>query len=566
MADRGGDWYSFNGANAVSNTARRMPAAMQSQLAGALTGLGGRAASRELLIPDDDDAPSTPLGAKMNRAGSRQSLFQELQARLKQQHGELSMDAAEDEQDEAAVQQAVQSVQSAQGYAVSTRPKDTGYLDVDVQPDRPPPQYAAVPAARDAGYMVPRDEDAANGYLAADQHTKVRGAPQYQQTPYAPAPGYLQAGPHAKAYPAPQYAAMDAPRRQPGVSSYEDLDDETGTYLGSGANIETINGAKVNPYYQQHADAESELNTNGEYMATPGADDAPGAEYTRLGPRASDSHVVVNLVPGQQGRTIADVPPEQVAQMLQSLDSSKLTVHQRFPDRLPMPGRQYFIPADSERRRITCVIPTYNEPCVALRRTLRSLHTQLGNLAKLGFDIFIVIIVDGWALASDTMKDYLRKIFPASNALASLGVRPWWEDLDAEGPPVETFIVQSVHPKTWRARGVEIEPDIMPGSVLNLSLMVKRDNRRKHNSLEWFLRGFAEEYMGEYAFTTDCGTLYEKTTISELAKHLDTFPNVAGCTGRQRVMTAKQQGERRRKEKKRNRSHLSSFPLRFLLF
>eukprot|EP00043_Microstomoeca_roanoka_P006910 m.66985 g.66985 ORF g.66985 m.66985 type:complete len:1151 (+) comp13616_c0_seq2:529-3981(+) len=226
-----------------------------------------------------------------------------------------------------------------------------------------------------------------------------------------------------------------------------------------------------------------------------------------------------------------------------TLRSPVTTVYARHEDFYADTSKNYYVPDARKKRRMCCVIPCYNEPSDALRRTLTTLHSQLDNLRKLDFDFHAVIIMDGWQLTSESMRTYLQTVFDMPENVENEGPT-WWDDLNVlEGnPSVETFIIQNVNIETWTVEPVFIEPEEMPGARMHITLIVKRDNRRKHNTLEWFFRSFAVEYGAEYSFTTDCGTLFEPDTIYHLAKHLDLFPRCGGVTGRQRVMSARQQG------------------------
>ena len=81
------------------------------------------------------------------------------------------------------------------------------------------------------------------------------------------------------------------------------------------------------------------------------------------------------------------------------------------------------------------------------------------------------------------------------------GAPTWWEDVNkAENNPlVETFVIQNVDTKSWTAQPVYIDPDgeNSANDMFHVSLIVKRDNRRKHNTLEWFFKSFALEYGAE---------------------------------------------------------------------
>eukprot|EP01094_Clydonella_sp_ATCC50884_P021662 TRINITY_DN4818_c0_g1_i1.p1 TRINITY_DN4818_c0_g1~~TRINITY_DN4818_c0_g1_i1.p1 ORF type:complete len:1253 (+),score=304.11 TRINITY_DN4818_c0_g1_i1:1139-4897(+) len=81
---------------------------------------------------------------------------------------------------------------------------------------------------------------------------------------------------------------------------------------------------------------------------------------------------------------------------------------------------------------------------------------------------------------------------------------------------------------------------------LLVTLLVKTDNRKKHNSHEWFLHdrmGFCARYAPDYAFATDCGTLFDERCVQMLVDYMDLHPDCSACTGRQRVKTAEMQGD-----------------------
>ena len=52
---------------------------------------------------------------------------------------------------------------------------------------------------------------------------------------------------------------------------------------------------------------------------------------------------------------------------------------------------------------------------------------------------------------------------------------------------------------------------------------------------------FARDVRATYVFASDVGTLFSKKCLYRLAHHLDKHKKVSAVTGRQRVMTVKQQ-------------------------
>jgi hypothetical protein len=195
------------------------------------------------------------------------------------------------------------------------------------------------------------------------------------------------------------------------------------------------------------------------------------------------------------------VPP------LNLLRSPITTIYSRHQDFYPDQSKRYYMPIATQARRMCVVIPCYNEDSGALKRTLKTLHVQLAHLARLDFELFVVVILDGWAMASDSMKTYCQTMFDMPENVERHGPT-WWDDLNEaeDNPVVETFVVQNVDTQSWTTQPVYIDADSSEGGrdMLNLSLLVKRDNRRKHNTLEWFFRSFALELGAEcksgYAF------------------------------------------------------------------
>eukprot|EP00122_Pirum_gemmata_P001985 Pgem_evm1s1795 len=86
--------------------------------------------------------------------------------------------------------------------------------------------------------------------------------------------------------------------------------------------------------------------------------------------------------------------------------------------------------------------------------------------------------------------------------------------------------------------------EIAPGKFLRLCIIIKKQNRKKPNSHEWFFRAFDPHHHGEYCLTTDCGTLYARHCLYNLLAYLYHHRDVAAVTGRQRVMSTKMQTQK----------------------
>eukprot|EP00122_Pirum_gemmata_P001553 Pgem_evm1s1397 len=199
---------------------------------------------------------------------------------------------------------------------------------------------------------------------------------------------------------------------------------------------------------------------------------------------------------------------------------------------------KYFLPYTnkhkSPKNHVTIVIPFYNESKEDLLRTLESLFQQEyeclmaaeeNEKHEMGLVFHYVAVMDGYYKASDSMKEYFNELYGEE----------WQQYMD--GDEDLTMVLQKKSRKTGGVDMVEISP----GKFMRLSLVAKKSNRKKTNSHEWFFKGFAPEYNGEYAFATDCGTIYGRHCLFEMIYYLHENRDVAAVTGRQRVMSRKKQ-------------------------
>jgi cellulose synthase/poly-beta-1,6-N-acetylglucosamine synthase-like glycosyltransferase len=218
------------------------------------------------------------------------------------------------------------------------------------------------------------------------------------------------------------------------------------------------------------------------------------------------------------------------------------TIVRSFPGHFhPEKDCEYFLhdpglPQDGTMIELSTVVPFFNEEGEDLKRTLRSLFKQQRDLKLLGIRNHVLLISDGWWKASKSMRRYLQSIFhncPFGKQIRRPGPDP--------GKDIETFVIQSAI--ALDEKRIELAPiEFEPGQHLLCSLLVKRENRKKHNSHDWYLRSFAPFYKSELLFLTDCGTTYDRHTLFQLIKEMLAHPDWTAVTGRPRLMSATEQG------------------------
>jgi len=231
-----------------------------------------------------------------------------------------------------------------------------------------------------------------------------------------------------------------------------------------------------------------------------------------------------------------------------------------------------------QRGTIACLVPVFNEEVKSLQRTLTSLHAQAVELAERGFRFHVLLVLDGWSQASDSMRHYMQVLFPDERGSAV----PWCEliqpfDIDVEmeagaGPHNDNNANANVNnPDNANNLGnLNLNPNPNPNNSNNhtvgtlalqrvdnagavvptcigwfkgkamwmkISLLVKKDNRRRINSHHWFLNCFAPFYRANFVLLTECGAAFSKGCLLRLTQHLVANPACVACTGRQRVMS-----------------------------
>jgi len=229
-------------------------------------------------------------------------------------------------------------------------------------------------------------------------------------------------------------------------------------------------------------------------------------------------------------------------------DTSQFSV-QEFLGERPDKHVDYF--SRTNGRGLCVVIPFYNEEVKALKETLKDLNENTRKIRDLpgweNLPIDVVAIGDGWGKMNQSAKDFLYKMFPDDDNDRDQG--HWVERLDlrldqmrylkSRGKKIQhrTFIFEQS--KSFYR---DEESIIHRRYKFSLSFIVKVDNRRKHNSHEWFFNAFVRSKKPQYMFLTDAFTKFQPDTVRNLIAAMEKDKSISVATGRQRVMTKKQQG------------------------
>eukprot|EP00122_Pirum_gemmata_P007316 Pgem_evm2s6713 len=203
---------------------------------------------------------------------------------------------------------------------------------------------------------------------------------------------------------------------------------------------------------------------------------------------------------------------------------------------------KYFLTPQQSNNDMNCVvvIPFFNEEKRELKRTLESIWAQEYECCEEYKDqedyrlrdlkLYYVAVMDGYYKAADSMIDYVNEMFG----------NEWCRDFGAGDTDDCTKILSKQN-----ENGTFGEVEIAPGKFIHLTIIIKKQNRKKTNSHEWFFRSFVPEFNGEYAYTTDCGTLYAPRCLHDMLLYLVNNRDTSAVTGRQRVMSSQMQGAER---------------------
>ena len=176
-----------------------------------------------------------------------------------------------------------------------------------------------------------------------------------------------------------------------------------------------------------------------------------------------------------------------------------------FHEARPVVGTTYF-PASSASTAV--VICLYNEVGPELSRTVDS-------LSESGVPLDCVVVADGLAKLSESMKRYLSQIFQLEPPVLHAESHLW-------GTSRQTFIS---------------DPVVIGKSGSTFAVLLKRYNHKKINTHEWFFRAQCPNSGCAYALTTDTGAVFREGSIRKMIEFLKQHKKVAAVTGRQRVMS-----------------------------
>lgn len=227
---------------------------------------------------------------------------------------------------------------------------------------------------------------------------------------------------------------------------------------------------------------------------------------------------------------------------INTLDESALFI-ESFDDYKPLPNKEYFkgrveCPEKFKHQTLITGMVFYNEDVYEVRRTLNSIGVQI-NQVRNACKSQVIVVGDGIKQMHESTANYLKELFCSSTSdLES------WDNMmnDLSNSKNKTYVLQRKTLNTNSICCIKVNHCQYP-----MTLVLKSENRRKHNSQEWILNGFATqafdkfENHSHFVLLTDCGTLFDSNCFYRLLRYMVKHPKCVGTTGRQRVMTAKEQ-------------------------
>jgi hypothetical protein len=214
----------------------------------------------------------------------------------------------------------------------------------------------------------------------------------------------------------------------------------------------------------------------------------------------------------------------------------------------------YFIEDSKGAKNVIAVlVPCFTESGKDLRRTLLDLEVQqrvLQSSINSDWEINVLILCDGWFKACKSFRQYIKTMFEITPEQSNK-LLEWEVDQDS-ATNVQTMILQRLKPNddgSCEIVPVNIHSNSNTNVTLKISVAIKLENRRKHNSHQWFFYAFAalycrSEYMDNkinqfktFNYLTDCGTRFHPSCLSFLLEYMLSDDDCVAATGRQRVMS-----------------------------
>jgi hypothetical protein len=163
-----------------------------------------------------------------------------------------------------------------------------------------------------------------------------------------------------------------------------------------------------------------------------------------------------------------------------------------FPDGDPL-SPEVLMPEGSCKYgdNLALLVCAYNEEAEEMRATLNAVARQQEALEKVGISLKVLVVFDGWAAVSQSMRDYIASLFPPVQ-------HDDWHDLLEKSDGTVSVVLGK------RTKGGS--PQVHAAEGLSMSILIKGGNRKKYDSLQCFFRGFVPSVKSEFAFSTDCGS------------------------------------------------------------
>jgi hypothetical protein len=148
-----------------------------------------------------------------------------------------------------------------------------------------------------------------------------------------------------------------------------------------------------------------------------------------------------------------------------------------------------------------------------------------------------------------SLKDYLVEMYPndeslymceyeSDSSVARDKLKMEWSSADTWENRIDGAIVAGVSCSTYilqsiRHASAEIAPVYIGHTAdgvaaeLKVTVVIKRENRRKFNSHEWFLSAFCRQYQPKYCFMGDTGSQLSHRSLATMLTYMD---NNLQCT------------------------------------